>query len=161
SARRSSACSKLKLSTRRAWRRSPARRSSSRPISRCKPPSTISRWSACRRSSQLRRHRQWRLTSFPKQPSVGSPTDEPSSAVGNCGHAVAYVQGSYVPIAAVNGRSNKAPLFDHLVSAGEQRRRNLNPKRLRCNQVDDEIELGRLLHRQVARLRPSQNLVNV
>jgi hypothetical protein len=35
--------------------------------------------------------------------------------------------------------------LDHLVRDGEQRRRNFNAESLRGRQVDDEIELGRLL----------------
>src|SRR5262249_55758665 len=41
-------------------------------------------------------------------------------------------------------------LFDHLVGAGEQRWRDGQAERLGGDQIDDEIELGRLLDRQVA-----------
>ncbi len=40
-------------------------------------------------------------------------------------------------------------LFDHLVSAGEQRRRNGQAERFGGLQVDDEVVLHRRLHRQV------------
>src|SRR6516165_11228230 len=49
--------------------------------------------------------------------------------------------------------------LDHLVGAREQRRRNFKAERLRSGQVNDEIELGRLLNRDVVRLRSAQNLV--
>jgi len=51
--------------------------------------------------------------------------------------------------------------FDHLVGAGEQRRRHPEIERLCSDQVDDQFELRGLLDRQIARLRPAQNLVDV
>ena len=50
--------------------------------------------------------------------------------------------------------------FDHLVGAGQQRRWHFETKRLCGDKIDDEIEFGWLLHRDVARFRPMQNLVD-
>jgi len=44
--------------------------------------------------------------------------------------------------------------FDHLVGAGEQRRGDFEPKRVRGAEVDHQIELGRQLDRQVTGLFP-------
>src|SRR5262249_22414347 len=52
------------------------------------------------------------------------------------------------------------PLFDHLVGSGEQSGRNFKAEGLRCRQINDEIELSRLLDWQVSRLSPAQNLVD-
>jgi hypothetical protein len=46
-------------------------------------------------------------------------------------------------------------LLNHLVGAREQRRGHFQAKRHRRNQVDDQFELDRLLHRQISRLRPA------
>src|SRR5438093_12328681 len=51
--------------------------------------------------------------------------------------------------------------LDHLVGAQEERLGDRQAKRLGGVQIDDEIELGRLLDRDVAWLGPSQNLVNI
>src|SRR5262245_11260374 len=50
--------------------------------------------------------------------------------------------------------------LDHLVGASEQGRGNFEAERLGSRQIDDEVELGRLLDRDVAGLRPAQNLVD-
>src|SRR5205807_1280679 len=73
----------------------------------------------------------------------------------DCGPGMSVFANKRVCNAAIQG------LFDHLVGAGEQRRRHLKAKRLGGGEIDDEIELGRLLHWDVARLRPAQNLVGI
>ena len=51
-------------------------------------------------------------------------------------------------------------LFDHLVGAGEQRRRDFEAKRPRCGQIDDEFKPGRLLNRDIGRFCSPQNFVD-
>ena len=53
-----------------------------------------------------------------------------------------------------------ASLFDHLVGAQQESFRDFKTERLGGRQIDDEIELGRLLDRDLGRLRPAQNLVD-
>src|SRR5215472_18944419 len=48
-------------------------------------------------------------------------------------------------------------LFDHLVSAAEQRQRNGQAKRLGSLQVQEHLDLRGLLNRQFARLFPFEN----
>src|SRR5262245_44665929 len=51
--------------------------------------------------------------------------------------------------------------FDDLFGAGEQGWRHRETKRIGSGQIDDEIELGRLLDRDVASLRTTQNFIDI
>jgi hypothetical protein len=58
-------------------------------------------------------------------------------------------------------RSKTASLFDHLVGAQEEISTDRQSERSRCFEIDDKLEFGGLLNRQVGRLRAFQNLVDV
>ena len=58
-------------------------------------------------------------------------------------------------------KADIAPLFDHLVGTCEQRRRHGEADRLGGLKVDDELELGRGLHRQVGRLLALEDAIDV
>ena len=62
---------------------------------------------------------------------------------------------------AIRVRSADGNSLDHLVGEHERRRRNRQPERLCSREVDDEIELGRLLDWDIASPRPAQNLVDI
>jgi hypothetical protein len=49
----------------------------------------------------------------------------------------------------------------HLIGAHQERLRDCQPERLGGCKIDDEIELGRLLDRNFAGLRPAKNLVDI
>ena len=51
-----------------------------------------------------------------------------------------------------------APLFDHLVGAQQERLRDRQAERLGGRKIDDKLESGRLLNRDIAGLRTAQIL---
>src|SRR5262249_39314771 len=65
------------------------------------------------------------------------------------------------PVSSTPVRSAHGNSFDHLVGAGQERFGDRQPERLGGRQIDHEIELSRLLDRNVAWLCPAQNLVDV
>ena len=68
------------------------------------------------------------------------------------GHCSAW---SSCPLCANSGHSamrRKTSLFDHLVSAGQYRRRNGDAERLSGFKIDDQFKFDWLLHRQLTRV---------
>src|SRR5262245_10046205 len=55
----------------------------------------------------------------------------------------------------------RAASFDHLVGARKHRRRYFKTKHFRRFEIDDQLELGRRLHRQVGRLLALENAVDI
>src|ERR1700730_17946121 len=82
------------------------------------------------------------------------------SCAAPCGPAILVTQDPKAVIVASQQNATRNS-FDYLVSAQQERFRYLEAERLGGREIDDEIELGRLLDRDVARLRPAENFVDI
>src|SRR5262249_7140467 len=60
--------------------------------------------------------------------------------------------GSFVPREATYAPQQTAPLFDHLVGSGDNREWHFETERPRGLEIDDQLDFGELLHRQIGRL---------
>src|SRR5262249_53362419 len=63
--------------------------------------------------------------------------------------ATKHSRRSETSLCAISDLTHRSKLFDHLVGAGRKARRHFEAERLRCDQVNDELELGGLDDRQV------------
>src|SRR5262245_11954022 len=88
---------------------------------------------------------------FPRWPSVRHRSASPVTL---------GVEGEKVPIPDSCAAAN-ATLFDNLIGAREQRRRDVDAERLGRLEIDYKLILGRHLHRQVSRLLALEDAVNV
>src|SRR5262249_51330949 len=104
----------------------------------------------------------------------GCGGDVPMSALGQKRTSPAYLAMSALPPKADKQQTfryvrfvpkadscSAANLFDHFVGAQQQRFWDREAEHLCSREIDDEIELGRLLHRDVGRFCPAQNLVDI
>src|SRR6266487_2641415 len=51
--------------------------------------------------------------------------------------------------------------FNHLVGAGEERRRHVEAERFRGLEIDHQLVLGRCLHRKIGRLPALEDAINI
>jgi len=58
-------------------------------------------------------------------------------------------------------RTLERRLFDHLVGAGENCWWNIQTKRLRCFEINDQIEFYGLLDRELCRVCALENLIDI
>jgi len=80
------------------------------------------------------------------------------SAFAGCGHSAVNAHDRVVPLPDLSRCSKRSKLLDHLVSDGEDTSRNGETECLRGLEVEQKFVLGRLHHRQVARLLAFQRI---
>src|ERR1700674_3678301 len=94
-----------------------------------------------------------RKLAFPDLPLTGH--------IANIAESTRMTQRTPRPVLNQHVLNITASLFYDLVDAQKERLGDGQAERLGGRQIDDEIEFGRLLDRDVGRLRPAQNLVDI
>ena len=70
----------------------------------------------------------------------------------------------WIRLRAKTGREQSQqnlPLFDHLIGAGEQRRRRCQTKSFCRLEIDSKLELVRLLNRKIGRVRTFEDAIDI
>jgi hypothetical protein len=97
--------------------------------------------------------RAWRYLEADLADRANWQQEEPVDEVNSC------VSPYGPPILVTRGQQQKSPvLFDHLVGANQECFWDCEPKRLCGLEIDDKLELGRLLDRYVGGLNAAQEL---
>src|SRR5262249_19228231 len=99
---------------------------------------------------------QWESLGRPAAAVPAAPGPEPALG-GGAWHKRGHSPGGYPR----RLRVECALLLDHLVRQDQERRGECDPECLRRLHVEDQVELRRLLHRQVGGLGTLQNLVHI
>jgi hypothetical protein len=58
-------------------------------------------------------------------------------------------------------RATSAASLDHLVGAGEQRRRHVQPERFSCFEINGQLEFGRRLHWKLTGPFPLEDMIDI
>src|SRR5262245_28032697 len=99
----------------------------------------------------------------PRGPLPGTPTrlsTAIAAAVNLSGGEINYRKAAVARLGAAL-EPQSAKLFDHLVGAGEQGRRDFEAERLGGFEIDHKLVLGRCLYRQVARLLAFEDAIHI
>ena len=86
-------------------------------------------------------------------------SSDPTTSPMDGSHSLLFRSDSSLALRCPRGPST--PSFDDLVGGGKQRRRHVEAEAFGRSEIDDPLELGRRLDRQVARLLALEDAIDV